>query len=63
MGFGNPATHKSVKDYLRLVTAEQLQARVTPKQAKPFFVHKLVQLANYLDTCLQSDDLTPTQRV
>ena len=33
---GNPAADKSVKDYLRLVSAEQLQARVTPKQATPF---------------------------
>ena len=29
---------------LRLVTAEQLQARVTPKQATPFFVDKLTRL-------------------
>ena len=29
---GNPAADKLVKDYLCLVTAEQLQARVTPKQ-------------------------------
>ena len=26
-----------LKDYLRLVTAEQLQARIIPKQATPFF--------------------------
>ena len=62
MGFGNPATHKSIKDYLRLITAEQLQARVTSKQATPFFVQKLVQLATYLDSRLQSPNLTPTQR-
>ena len=35
LGLGNPAADKSVKDYLRLVTAEQLQARITPKQATP----------------------------
>ena len=44
LDLGNPAADKSVKDYLRLVTAEQLQARVTPKQATPFFVDKLTQL-------------------
>ena len=38
LGLGNPAGDKSVKDYLRVVTAEQLRARVTPKLATPFFV-------------------------
>jgi len=46
---GNPAADKSVKDYLRLVTAEQLQARITPKQASTFFVDKLSQLCLYLE--------------
>ena len=32
LGLANPASDKSVKDFLRLVTAEQLQVRVTPKQ-------------------------------
>ena len=36
-GLGNPAADKLVKDYLRLVFAKQLQARVTAKQATPFF--------------------------
>ena len=62
MGLGNPASDKSLKDYLRLVTAEQLQARITPKQATPFFVDKLVQLATHLDNSLQSSTLNPTQR-
>ena len=46
---GNPAAAKLVKDYLRVVTAEQLQARVTPKQATPFFIDKLTQLSSHLD--------------
>jgi len=54
LGLGNPAADKSVKDYLRLVTAEKLQARVTPKQATPFFVNKLTQLSSYLERELQS---------
>ena len=49
LGLGNPASDKLVKDYLRLVTAEQLQALVTPKQATPFFVDKLTQLSKYLE--------------
>ena len=62
LGLGNPAADKSVKDYLRLVTAEQLQARVTPKQASPFLVDKLAQLSDYIDRNLQSPNITPTQR-
>ena len=48
LGLGNPASDKSVKDFLRLVTVEQLQARITPKQAAPFFVDKLTQLCLHL---------------
>ena len=62
LGLGNAAADKSVKDYLRFVTAEQLQARVTPKQASPFFVDKLAQLSDYIDRSLQSPNITPTQR-
>ena len=62
LGLGNPAADKSVKDYLRLVTAEQLQARITPKQATPFFVDKLAQLADHIDKSLQSSNISPTQR-
>lgn len=50
LGLGNPAADKSVKDYLRLITAEQLQARVTPKQATPFFVDKLTHLSRKMDS-------------
>ena len=46
---GNPATDQQVKGYLCLVTAEQLQARIQPKQATPFFMDKLTQLANHLE--------------
>ena len=62
LGLGNPAPDKSVKDYLCLITAEQLQTRITPKQATPFFVDKLVQLSLHLDQKLASDNLSPTQR-
>ena len=62
LGLGNPAADRIVKDYLRLVTAEQLQARVTLKQATPFFVDKLSQLTAHIDRNLQSTAITPTQR-
>ena len=61
LGKGNPAADSSVKDYLRLATTEQLQLRVTPRQASPFFVDKLAQLAKYLDQCIQSGASTPLQ--
>ena len=52
LGLGKPAADKSVKDYLRFVAAEQLQARVTPKQASSFFVDKLAQFSDYMiDIC------------
>ncbi|KAK3724613.1 hypothetical protein QZH41_001972 [Actinostola sp. cb2023] len=61
LGLGNPAADKSIKDYLRVVTAEQLQARITPKQATPFFVDKLTKLSSYLERALENAP-TPTQR-
>ena len=53
LGLGNPAADKSVKGYLRLVSAEQLQARITPKQATPFFVDKLTMLSLHLQRELE----------
>ena len=60
-GWGNPAADKSLKDYLCLVMAEQLQARVTQKQAAPFFVNKLTQLSVHLHRALGNAP-TPSQR-
>ena len=54
LGLGNPAADRVVKDYLRLVTTEKLRARITPKQASPFFEDKLAELAAHIDKCLQS---------
>ena len=62
LGLGNPAADRSVKDYLRLVTAEQLQARITPKQASSFSVDKLAQLADHIEKRLQSSNISATQR-
>lgn len=45
-----------------MVTAEQLQARITPKKATPFFVDKLAQLADHIYKSLQSSNISPTQR-
>ena len=62
LGLGNPAADKSVKDYLRLVTAEQLQVRVPPKEATPFFVDKLARLLDHIKRQLRLPTITPTQR-
>lgn len=61
LGLGNPAADKVVKDYLKLVTAEQLQARVTPKQATPFFLDKLRELCVHLERNL-AKAATPIDR-
>lgn len=52
---------KSVKDYLRLITAEQLQARITSKRATLSFVDKLTHLSFHLDQKLASEDLSPSE--
>jgi hypothetical protein len=49
-----------VKSYLKQVTAEQLQARVTPKQADPLFPDKLLPLSRYLDRQLVLLHISPT---
>ena len=61
LGLGNPAADKTWKDYLRLVTTQQLQARVAHKQATPFFLDKFTQLAQHRDRALASSTLTGTQ--
>ena len=45
---GNPASVLEVKSHLKTFTAEQLQARVTVKQAAPLFLPKLHSLARFL---------------
>lgn len=62
LSLGNPAADKLVKDYLKAVTREQLQARITAKQATPFFVDKLTQLAEHLQRLLTKPGLSPIQR-
>jgi len=36
---GNPVTDFSLKQYLKAVSAEQLQTQAMPKEAPPFFVN------------------------
>lgn len=57
---GNPATALSLSQYLKAVTAEQLQAQATPKQAIPFFVNDLLQLSLSIDLKMQSENRSLT---
>lgn len=61
LGLGNPAADTSIKDYLRFVTAEQLQARVVPRQATPFFIDNLTHFSRHIDRKLQESS-QPIQR-
>ena len=60
LSLGNPAASLHVKEYLKSVTAEQLQARVTPKQATPLFLDKLLLLSRHLDRKMSSPSVTPS---
>lgn len=46
---GNPVTDFSLKQYLKSVSAEQLQAQAMPKEATPFFVNDLLQLRLFIN--------------
>ena len=59
---GNPAANDLVKIYLKQVTAEQLQGRVTPKQSVPYFPDKLLLLSNLLKKRLTTPNLSPSER-
>ena len=48
MSPGNPAAHPSVKKYLISISEEQAKARISPRQAVPFFFHKFTKLCTDL---------------
>ena len=58
---GNPPTDETVKDYRHVVTMEQLQTRVQPKQAHPFFTDKLDHLVAHIEQSIKSPSIRPTQ--
>ena len=61
MALGNPASGLEVKEYLKAIISEQLQARVIPKQAIPLFIDKLTALAHVLERRMLSTSLTPSE--
>ena len=52
LGVGNPASCRSVKNYLSNVREEQLKARVTPRQAEPILVNDLLVISEYIRALL-----------
>jgi integrase len=58
---GNPASDDIVKLYLKQVTAKQLQAKITPKQATPIFPDKLLLLSRHLEKRLLSQNVPPCE--
>ena len=59
--FGNPASHLSVKQYLKSVQTEQAQARVSPKQATPVFFDELKKIVFHLRSLLLSRSISPSK--
>lgn len=62
LDLGNPTTEKSLKDYLREVTMEELQAQVQPKQANPSYIDKLDRLVTHIELSMESPSISPIQR-
>ena len=62
LGVSNPASHRSVKAYLKTVREEQAISMVTPKQAIPIFFEKLTRLCAYLREKAFQKDISPVSR-
>lgn len=60
LGLGNPANSRAVQQYLKASTEEQLQAHITPKQAVPLFLPKLLLLARFWDKKMTEPCVTPS---
>ena len=52
---GNPAASLKVRNYLKAIREEQLQARTRPSQAKPLFVNDLSAISNVILKLLSRD--------
>ena len=60
-GYGNPAASKLVKEYLAAVRIEQLESRVLPSQADPFFISDLVAVAAHIGSRVNKKDVSSSQ--
>lgn len=61
-GWGNPASHYSVKQYLKSIQREQTEARVPTKQETPVFFDKFLRIVNHLRELLSSNASTAIQK-
>ena len=59
LGNGNPVSHPSIKNYLKLIKEEQAKARICPKKAVPLFLERLQMIAQFILTQLQSPRTSP----
>ena len=59
---GNPAAHPSVKKYLVSISEEQAKAKVSPRQAVPFFFDKSTKLCTYLRNRIFLSSLSPLEK-
>jgi len=59
LGTGNPASHPSVKEYLKNVREEQAQVRVQPHKAVPLFEDKLVRIGKHILSKLRNRNTPP----
>jgi len=60
LGLSNPAASPEVQKYLKASTEEQLQARITPKQAVHLFLPKLLLLARFLNWNIVALSINPS---
>ena len=60
-GYGNPAASKLVKEYLAAVRIEQLESRVLPSQADPFFISDLAAAAAHIGSRVNKKDVSSSQ--
>ena len=61
LALGNPAASAEVHNYLKAFLSGQLQALVTPKQATPLFLSKLLHLSCFIQGKMSSPGITATQ--
>ena len=62
LNVGNPAAHRSVKEYHSLVQEEQTIARCFPSQAVPLFLDKLKLLCSHLRNLIVTPEMKSTTR-
>lgn len=61
-GVGQPSSRQECQRLPTSSNCRTITSSGEPKQATPFFVDKLTQLAGHLDQALESQDRTPVQR-